>query len=290
MNTHLNQFSLYLRRYKLSENSIKSYVYIITKLCREYPDAPHYSYNQIIDYLHHYTNRTERPSMSLLQSALKRYYAFLFQKKVIKNNPMFGIAMIQRKKPLIHDDLLTQDELNKLLNRPERYKALVIRNKLIVSLLIYQGLRLSELINLRIDDISFENETLRIKKQPNTLGRKLQLKPTQLAWFHKYLLKFRNDGQSNQSDSLFTNKLGSKLTPDDVYHLLSIYSVLFPNTRVTTTLIRQSVISYWINTCNIPVEQVQLLAGHKHISTTVAYRKPNMQALLTQVDTYHTLV
>jgi integrase/recombinase XerD len=290
MRTYLKQFKSHLMHSKLSTATVQSYVYMIKKLCAKHPNAHELNATQILDYLYEYTNRTKRPNTTLIQSALKRYYTFLYRESIITENPMLRLNIIQRQKPVIHNDLLTTTELQNLYKRCERYAILKIRNQLIVSLLITQGLRLSELIRLKIHDISPDYETIYIRKQRHTLGRKLRLTYKQKGLLVEYIelsAQFRNERNNH---SLLFNKLGNVLTADDVQHLLSNYRLTFGGKRITTNLIRQSVISNWINVHNLPVEQVQLLAGHKHISSTIVYQRANIQALLSQVDSYHAIV
>lgn len=290
MRTYIKQFKSHLMRSKLSTATVQSYVYMINKLCANHQNAYELNATQILDYLHKYTNRAKRPNMTLIQSALKRYYAFLSGESIIAENPMLRINIIQRQKPVIHNDLLTINELQNLYNRCERYAILKTRNQLIVSFLIIQGLRLSELVRLKVYDISSDYETIHIRKQRHTLGRKLRLTGKQQSWLPQYIelsAQFRNE---RNSQALLFNKLGSVLTTDDVQHLVSTYPLTFSGKRITTNLIRQSVISNWINEHSLPVEQVQLLAGHKHISSTIVYQRPNIHALLSQVDAYHAIV
>jgi site-specific recombinase XerD len=72
-------------------------------------------------------------------------------------------------------------------------------------------------------------------------------------------------------------KLGNRITVDDVHYIVSTAKGLFPDRNLTPATIRQSVIANWLNEKKLPLEQVQLMAGQKWVSTTLKYRQVNLE-------------
>jgi integrase/recombinase XerD len=80
--------------------------------------------------------------------------------------------------------------------------------------------------------------------------------------------------------------LGNPIKGDDVQYLVETFKYLFPDRKLNLQTIRQSVISNWLNTYQIPLEDVQLLAGHKRPSATLKYQLPNMQQAVNTLNAH----
>lgn len=92
-----------------------------------------------------------------------------------------------------------------------------------------------------------------------------------------------------ETDTLLLGKLGTPITVDDVNYIVSTYKPLFPDRNLNATTIRKSVISYWLNEKQIPIEQVQLMAGHKWISTTERYKYAPINEQIELINRFHPL-
>jgi len=84
-------------------------------------------------------------------------------------------------------------------------------------------------------------------------------------------------------------KLGTPLTVDDVNYMVSTYKPLFPDRNLNALTIRMSVISNWLNEKHFPLEQVQLMAGHRWISTTARYRYTPIEEQREMINRFHPL-
>jgi site-specific recombinase XerD len=91
------------------------------------------------------------------------------------------------------------------------------------------------------------------------------------------------------SDILILNKLGSPIQVDDINYLIETFKPLFPDRNLNAMTIRQSVIANWLNEKRIPLEQVQLLAGHKWIGSTLVYRQKSMDEQRELINKWHPL-
>lgn len=275
----------YLRLQKHTQNSIKSYLFIIERCLHQNPDAWQYDYKAIMDY---FKQRllNNRSGIILLQAGIKKYYDYLLHIGVIYHHPCRTICIKKKNKHIIHRDLFTIQELQLLLKREERYAVLKYRNKLVISLLIYQGLTLAEITQLRLIDINLDDGSIKIKGSVTVNRRILNLKPSQIDLLDKYLRLSRPKLQRSETKFLLLNKLGNPIKADDVQYLVETFRYLFPDRKLNVQTIRQSVIANWLNTYQIPVEDVQLLAGHKRPSATLKYQLPNMEQAIHTLNTY----
>src|ERR1700748_3832916 len=112
-----------------------------------------------------------------LSHYLQRHYDYLCESGQRRNNPATSIRLRdQRSRDIQLQDLLVTEELEALLHRPERYSNLSSRNRVLMSLLIYQALYPVEMEGLRVGDINLEAGTVHITATTRTKGRELALK------------------------------------------------------------------------------------------------------------------
>lgn len=273
-----------LHRYLISlhhtQQSIKSYEFVIRRFLRDNPQANEYTYRQVFDYVKkRILSHPERQSLSLLQAGIKKYYDFLIQTGIRESHPCAALFLKQKRKPIVHYDLFSPVELEPLLRRQERYGMLKLRNRIIISLLIFQGLTMAEILKLKIKQINFEEGTIQIRKSQTLNARKLDLSQRQQVWIDLYLKRDRPklDNSKWPTDILLLNKLGRPISSDVIQYLVETHRVIFPGRKLSAATIRQSVIANWLNNYHIPLEQVQILAGHKCMSTTLRYRQEDMK-------------
>ena len=158
----------------------------------------------------------------------------------------------------------------------DRYRHLENRNKVLISLLIYQGLTSDELIRLDTDDIDLDNGTVYVKSSSKLNRRTLKLDSTQILLFDRYINQTRGEIMkriSTKTDKLILNKLGQPISVEGIFAVIEVLNPLFPDRKLNPRSIRMSVISNWMNEKKLPLENVQELAGHKWPSTTEKYRK-----------------
>lgn len=175
------------------------------------------------------------------------------------------------------------------MKRQERYAMLKQRNRVLISLLIYQGLSSSEITRLKTSDVNIDAGTIRIIGSANNSRRILNLKPIQLLLLDKYINKGTKQLMREPKDALLLNKLGNAITVDNIHYLIETYKYLYPDRKLTPQTIRQSVIANWINQYQIPIEDAQLLAGHKRPSATLKYKQANMPQAVETLNRFHPL-
>ena len=142
-----------------------------------------------MEYVEQTRKNYKSASIIRILSALKKYYDYLVEIGVRKDNPARAIQLRDIKKsPLQLQDLFTTNELQKLQEpRKERYKSLEKRNQIIMSLLINQALKIGEIIQIKTTDIHLDKAQIHITGTAQTNNRILLLKAEQILLFYNYL-------------------------------------------------------------------------------------------------------
>jgi site-specific recombinase XerD len=173
--------------------------------------------------------------------------------------------------------LFSSAELELLLEREERYADLKQRNQVIMSLLIYQGLNSTEIVNLNLSHIDFDKGTIFIRASRKISQRHMEMHNKQFRIFERFINEGRKKLQREETEAFLLRKLGNRIGVEDIYYLTSTFKALFADRNLNPLTIRQSVIANWLNERKIPLEQVQLMAGQKWISSTVKYRQTSIE-------------
>lgn len=272
---------IYLEQ-NLRKSTSKNYLYEINKYKLSNPKSEYYDYKKVMEYIAMIRKNYESASMIRILSALKKYYDYLIEIGTRKDNPARAIQLRDvKKKPIQLQDLFTDNELQKLLEpRQERYQLLAKRNQIIIGLLVHQALKIGEIIQIKTSDIFLEKAQINIRGTSQTNNRILPLKAEQILLFYSYLEHIKND-----SNIFLVNKLGNKITGEDVNYLVSTYQKQFTK-KLTSITIRQSVITNLLSKGN-DLRMVQEFAGHKYLDTTEKYKQSGIKALQNAVNQYH---
>jgi integrase/recombinase XerD len=287
-------FKEYLQNQRHTRQTVKSYCYQVDVFLTAYPDAQSYSYKNIVSVLSEqsklYKNLNYR---NAILAAIKRYYDYLVEIGKRNDHPCRGLFLKsgRKKKQVIHNDLFSSDELELLMKREERYADLKLKNRVLVSLLIYQGLTAGEVAELNTSNIDLDNGTVYLKGTPKLSRRHLELTPNQLELMEDYLANGRPrlERTGINTDKLILSKLGTPITVDDINYIIGTFKSLYPERNLNSKTIRQSVISNWLNERKMPLEQVQLMAGHRWISSTLPYRQVCVEEQREIINRFHPL-
>ena len=272
---------------ELSKQTIKSYLYEIEKFKKHYKSPEKLNYQELMNYVELLRKNYNPQSIRRTIYAIKKFYDYLLEIGKVKYNIAKNIKIRDGKEnPLQLQELLTEKELLKLLEpRKERYKILEKRNQIILSLLINQALLVSDIENLRIEDLDLKNAKIKVKSTGITNERILDLKAEQILLFYEYLKEDRELLEKQKTSFFLLNKLGSKITADDINYLVSTYQKDFTK-KITTIKIRQSIIKLKLDSGE-NLRKVQYFAGHKHADTTEKYRETGIEALQTAINQFH---
>lgn len=215
-------------------------------------------------------------------AAIKKYYQCLVDLQIIAHHPCKHLVLKDKQDTRIDlDRLYSNEELASFLQRKNKgSKALSIRNQLIRSFLVHQGLTVSEIGNLTLNDIDLDTAMVIIKD-----SRELQINPKQMLLLYRYIEEYREDLLNDkESDILLLSRTGKPL---NIEHIGSITNNGFEK-KFIPKLIRQSVIHNLLKSGK-DLRSVQLFAGHKSILTTEQYRNTNFEELKSQLQLRHPL-
>ena len=266
----------------LSDNSIKSYDFDLN-LFKKFLDS-----NQINDsplnckaetiknYL--YKNLSDKKSRSQARSisALKSFFNYLIFEGYIKESPVSNIEAPKLEKKL--PEVLTEDEVNQLIKSIDINQVFGQRNKTIIEVLYGTGIRVTELVNLKLSNIFFKENILKVngkgdKERFVPLG---QIASTEIKTYIKHREKLKID--SKFSDLLFLNKYGRGLTRSMIFKIISDASKsVILEKKISPHTLRHSFATHLLKN-GADLRTIQLILGHESITTTEIY---------THLDTYH---
>jgi integrase/recombinase XerD len=254
------------------------------------PKAEKATYQDIMNYVDHLRKQYQNPrTINRMLYGVKAWYHWLIQNGKRQDHPCRYLTLKDAKTQDIQlQDLFTESELELLMDRKERYESVRIRNQVIVSLLIYQALRLKEVAQLRLKDIDLEAGTVYTKGMAKTLPRTLKMKPKQIMLFYKYIHEVRSKVIKENTSQLILNLRGGRMTADSINYLVETFKPIFPDRNLNAKTIRQSVITNLLKQKK-DLRIVQVFAGHKKPSSTERYRQTGLEELKAAVMKYHPL-
>jgi integrase/recombinase XerD len=233
---------------------------------------------------------------------IRKYYDWLISEGMIKENPVSCIK-VQGIKRGVYYDVLSPEQLQALYDNypveivheagkivpPQELNVLSRRrNKVILSLLIHQGLRVEEIVALRVQDLQLREGKITIHAQRRTAARIMVLESHQVYELMDYLQDVRKRllPAGVVTDRLFVQRKGGEsfygVTQMLLQHLRKM------NSRIKNLdQIRASVITRWIKQYDL--RKAQYLAGHKYVSSTEAYKQNVLDGLKEDVSRFHPL-
>lgn len=274
-----------------SEQTVKSYMFAISHFLAMNPKAKRYKYRNIVEYMEEISQQQPNAKYRVvILSAIKKYYDYLVMSGYRADHPCKKLNIkVNSNKAVQVQDLFSSEELQLLLNRENRYENLDTRNSVLLSLLIYQGLTSDEIIRLNVKDIDLDTGTIYIKSSSNLNSRRLQLLAKQILLFSKYISEVRPRMLRSATDKLIITKLGKPIAVNSIHAMIEPLKPLFPDKSLNPKTIRMSVICNWLNEKELPLEQVQELAGHKWPGTTEKYFKADSQQQRELINRYFPL-
>jgi integrase/recombinase XerD len=271
-------FERYLHGYNYAQRTVSEYVRLVNAFLNSNPSGHKYTHKEIVSYMNDRANDYPDTDTALhILHALKKYYSFLIETGQREDHPCFTLNMKAKKgRTIIHQDLFTSEELEQLVNRKEFFDVFAVKHQLTISLLIYQGLMAGELLRLKVQDINFDNGTMFIRSSRNQNSRYLGIHPKQVQLLDQYITGVRKRLLRTQTDLLLiSSRTGMPIKIDDMSHVMKSCKPMFPDRNLHPITIRKSVIANWLNERKLPLEQVQIMAGHKCMSSTERYKQSN---------------
>ena len=271
MKKELQDFYSYLEEREYSINTIQNYRKDLEQFYFYYNNKSiaTIDYHDIRKYLQFlYDKKYTSRSISRHISSLKSFFKYLMKTEKIKNNPMLLISNPKLEKKL--PNYINYKDLEILFSIPDQNDVLGLRNALILELLYSSGVRVSELVNIKLSDIDFENERILIIGKGNK-ERYVLYGEVCNRLLHKYIKESRNKLLKIDNDYLLLNKFGNKITDravrmiiDDIVKKSSLKLNVSPHT------LRHTFATHLLNE-GADLKLVQDLLGHANIATTGIY-------------------
>ncbi|OCG72322.1 site-specific tyrosine recombinase XerD [Gilliamella sp. Occ3-1] len=209
-------------------------------------------------------------SSARLLSATKRFFQYLYQENYRTDDPSAVLSSPKLPKKLPKD--LTESQVDALLRSPSIEDPIELRDKAMLEVLYATGLRVSELVNLEISNISLRQGVVRVIGKGNK-ERLVPLGEEAIYWLEYYFKYARNELLKNGPiDVLFPSRLGKKMTRQTFWHRIKYYAILIGINieALSPHVLRHAFATHLLNH-GADLRVVQMLLGHSSLSTTQIY-------------------
>ena len=275
----------------LSQNTLSNYQRDIQKLAHFYTENPQINpvtidRESLSFFVYEYSKSKHPRSQARLLSSLKGFFDFLIHEGKREDNP--AILIESPRLGVYLPDTLSVDEVRRLLVSCEPTSSLPRRNRAIAETLYGCGLRVSELIQLQLSDLFFEESFIRVFGK----GNKERLVPL-AATTRKYIqiyLEERTEMSSvkaGQQDTLFLSRRGSGLTRAMIFTIIKQMAAQAGiQKKVSPHTLRHSFATHLLEN-GADLRSIQLMLGHSSITTTEIYVHVDRKHLARVLADFH---
>jgi integrase/recombinase XerD len=242
-------------------------------------------HSEILDFVDAFSKEgRDAKGVNRILVSVQYYFSWLKEEKKNAHNPAIGIRLKGTVRNIPHG-LLERAELEALYDGYGIKDDRTHRNKVMLGLLVYQGLSGKELEMLRREHLKLREGKIQVPQTGRNNGRTLALQPHQVLALQEYLLVIRSRIQ-HQTERLFTGRNDTESLKNSLVHLNRALRKINPMLK-NAGQIRQSVITEWLKEKDLRI--VQYMAGHRYVSSTERYQSTNLQDLKEALNKYHPL-
>ena len=274
MNKELDDFINYLeyeRNY--SNNTIIAYKNNILQLINyldsiNINDIKSVKYETIRGYLSYlHENKYKSKSISRMISSMRSFFKYLKVENVITNNPMTLISNPKLEKKL--PKYLTINEVESILSAPDMNDAVGVRDAFILELLYVSGIRVSELVNIKLNDIEESQRRIKILGKGNK--ERYVLYGSRCSELLKKYISVRSNFLKYPNDYLILSKTGRKINTREIRNIINrIKTKAGISISISPHTFRHTFATHMLNE-GADLRAVQELLGHENLSTTTIY-------------------
>jgi integrase/recombinase XerD len=257
----------------LSKNTLDSYRQDLTTfalwLTPQHKQLLTVSQADIQQYLAVRFPQSKPRSIGRLIASLRRFYRYLLRENTISQDPTLQIE--SPKLPRSLPKSLNEDEVVALLKAPNVMEAAGLRDRAMLELLYACGLRVSELVGIKVTEVSLSDGVVRVTGK----GSKTRLVPMgeeAVDWLSRYIKEGRSTIlQKRLCDALFVTNRGEAMTRQAFWYLIKRYALLAGISKhMSPHVLRHAFATHLLNH-GADLRVVQMLLGHSDISTTQIY-------------------
>jgi integrase/recombinase XerD len=234
----------------------------------------------------HLSRETRASSQSRYLSTLRRFYRWQLGRGRITTDPTLKLANPTRPSRL--PKVMSEKQVDSLLTAPDADSALGLRDRAMLETLYATGLRVSELVNLKLHEIGFNEGVLRALGK-GSKERLVPLGEQAIDWLGRYLNEARPEIlKGRQSDALFVTARGGAMTRQAFWQLIKRYAAVagIAPEKLSPHVLRHAFATHLLNH-GADLRVVQLLLGHADISTTQIYTHVARERLKSLHATHH---
>ncbi|MEQ3440456.1 site-specific tyrosine recombinase XerD [Pseudoalteromonas sp. BZP1] len=285
---HLELFldTLYLEQ-GVSENTLAAYRSDLEKFCQFLKDKDLLAVrsDDIEAYLAYRVDlglKSRSTARSI--SALKRFYQYFVREKAIVDSPMVNIAQPKAGQSL--PKTLSEAEVEALLAAPDIEDPMGLRDKAMLELLYATGLRVTELVGLRMEQINLRQAVVFVKGKGNK-ERLVPLGEEAMYWLEQFLKVGRSQMIKHATDFVFPSKRGIGMTRQTFWHRIKHYAILASvESPLSPHTLRHAFATHLLNH-GADLRVVQMMLGHSDLSTTQIYTHVANERLKSVHEQHH---
>ncbi|MCP4487485.1 MAG: tyrosine-type recombinase/integrase, partial [Gammaproteobacteria bacterium] len=302
----ITDFIQYLKDRQLAHSTLKVsrrvILFFLKWVDKQQIEPEQISYQDLLAFMRHCSQKgTSQKTIQSYLITIKHFYNHLEETRLsdgqvehVAANPTLGIDVKGIKRKVLYH-ILESHQLHQLYNQYPNECYPDQRNKIMLGLLVYQGLKVNELSRLEIDHIDLRQGKINVPSGKRSNGREMAIEGHQIMDMYDYILRVRPlilvmKPKRKAQSQVATNRLiiGQGGYSGSISHYISRMieklRTINPNV-INAKQIRASVITKWVKTHNL--RKAQYLAGHRFIGSTESYQENDMEGLIEKINQYH---
>jgi len=289
MDNYIEQFTYYLKLERgVAENTLVNYLYDLEKLQQflgSDVDLIQVEESDIRNFIYFVADFLAPSTQARLLSSLNHFYSFLILQNAIQNNPVMFIELPRqtRKLPVV----LSVEEIDLLQSLIDFTKDEGLRNDAIIETMYSCGLRVSEVIDLKLSDLYFDEGFIKVLGK-GSKQRFVPIASSAVKKINNYIKQSRSHLKKIQDeDILFLNRRGAQLTRAMIFTILKDLAKIAGLTKnVSPHTLRHSFATHLLEN-GADLRSIQMMLGHESITTTEVYLHLDKQKLKKEVEKFH---
>jgi integrase/recombinase XerD len=265
----------------LSENTLSAYRSDLTKFALFLEQQNELDQSlQLIDFNQDVLNQY----LANRYDSLRSLCQYMLRQKIRSDDP---VSLLQNPKlPQLLPKTLTESQVIELLNAPKTDDPIQLRDKAMLEVLYATGLRVTELVSLRLDQLSLQQGVVRVTGKGNK-ERLVPLGEDAVDWVSTFLKQGRTALLKSESDVIFPSKRGVLMTRQTFWHRIKLYSQIANiQSDLSPHTLRHAFATHLLNN-GADLRVVQMLLGHSDLSSTQIYTHVATERLQKLVAEHH---